>query len=274
MIQAVAGNESVPGVVVGVGIRRADTTRSRRASGRSTTSAGRSPSTSAASTEQGLQGAVRLLHRLLAGSRRQAVAGAHRQLAAADSGASAHPPSRVSRRHRQVRRDGGRRAADHAVVLREPVDGRARGVGARAAGARQRQVRRAERAVHAQQRGAVSTKRCGEFVETLEAIEQNRWLAGGAGTKRAAVLPRSLRLAGHRAEVSRHVRAAVRRRRRPRRPSMPLPGSALPGRRSGASRAPGRLARATAGAQRARPLGRTPARPAHGGRSPAEPTRR
>ena len=36
--------------------------------------------------------------------------------------------------------------ADHAVVLREPVDGRARGVGARPAGARQRALRRARRA--------------------------------------------------------------------------------------------------------------------------------
>ena len=67
-----------------------------------------------------------------------AVARAGRQLAAADSRASAHPPPRLPRRHRQVRRDGGRRAADHAVVLREPVDGGARGVGARQAGAGQR----------------------------------------------------------------------------------------------------------------------------------------
>ena len=47
------------------------------------------------------------------------------------------------------------RSADHAVVLREPVDGGARGVGARTAGARQRQVRRAEGPVPPQQRRAV-----------------------------------------------------------------------------------------------------------------------
>ena len=62
---------------------------------------------------------------------------------------------------RQVRRDGGRRAADHAVVLREPVDGGARGVGARPAGARQREVRRAEGTVHPQQRRAVLRGRVG-----------------------------------------------------------------------------------------------------------------
>ena len=47
-----------------------------------------------------------------------------------------------------------------------------------------------------------------EFVETLRAIEQNRWLSGGARPERPAVLPRALRLAGDRAQVPRHVRAA------------------------------------------------------------------
>ena len=42
--------------------------------------------------------------------------------------------------------------ADHAVVLREPVDGGARSLGARAAGARQRPLRRAQGPVHPQQR--------------------------------------------------------------------------------------------------------------------------
>ena len=73
----------------------------------------------------------------------------------ADSEASAHPPSRVPRRRGQVRRAGRRGPADHAVVLREPVDGGARGVGARQAGARQRPLRRAQGAVHPQQRRAV-----------------------------------------------------------------------------------------------------------------------
>ena len=47
--------------------------------------------------------------------------------------------------------------------------------------------------------------------ETLQAIEQNRWLSGDARPQRPPVLPRALRLAGHRAEVPRHVRAAARR---------------------------------------------------------------
>ena len=45
-----------------------------------------------------------------------------------------------------------------------------------------------------------------EFLATLRAIEQNRWLSGDARRERPAVLSRALRLAGHRAEVSRHVR--------------------------------------------------------------------
>ena len=110
---------------------------------------------------------------------------------------------------RQVRRDGGRRAADHAVVLREPVDGRARSVGARPAGARQRPVRRAEGPVHPQQRRPVLRDATASSSRRSSAIEQNRWLSGVARAQRPAVLPRALRLAGHRAEVSRHVRAAA-----------------------------------------------------------------
>ncbi len=69
--------------------------------------------------------------------------------------APSHPPSRVPLGPGQVRRARRGRPADHAVVLREPVDGRARGLGARPAGARQRPVRRAQGAVHPQQRRAV-----------------------------------------------------------------------------------------------------------------------
>ena len=134
-------------------LRRARATRSRGASVRSTTSADRSRSTSAASTRTRAA-------RSCSTSSRAIFTDPHgklslvldRQLAAADSRASADPPSRLPRRRRQVRRDGGRRRADHAVVLREPVDGGARSVGARPAGARQRQVRRAEGPVHSQQR--------------------------------------------------------------------------------------------------------------------------
>ena len=56
--------------------------------------------------EQGLQGAVRVLPGAICAMPRAAVAGADRQLAAADSRAPAHPPSRLPRRCRQVRRHG------------------------------------------------------------------------------------------------------------------------------------------------------------------------
>ena len=174
MIQAVSGNQDVPVGRRRHRIGRARATRSRRASGRSSTSAGRSPSTSAGSTRTRAARSCSTSSRpTLRDVRRPAVARADRQLAAADPGASAHPASRLPRRRRQVRRDGGRRAADHAVVLREPVDGRARGVGARPAGAGQRQVRRAEGPVHPQQRRAVlrrptrsSSRRCARSSRT------------------------------------------------------------------------------------------------------------
>ena len=102
----------VPGVVVGVGSDVPQTRRRPRGSGRSTTSAARSRSTSAASTRtRAAPSCSSSSRRYLARSGGQAVARADRQLAAADPEAPAHPPSRVSRRHRQVRRDGGRRSA-------------------------------------------------------------------------------------------------------------------------------------------------------------------
>ena len=45
-----------------------------------------------------------------------------------------------------------------------------------------------------------------EFLETLHALEHNRWLNARPGPQRPAVLSRALRLAGRRAEVPRHVR--------------------------------------------------------------------
>ena len=98
-----------------------------------------------------------------------------------DSRAPAHPPSRLPGRRRQVRRHGRGGSPDHAVLLREPVDGGARGVGARQAGPRQREVRGAEGPVRAQQRGALYYERYSEFAETLHAIEHNRWLSGSLG---------------------------------------------------------------------------------------------
>ena len=124
--------------------------------------------------EQGLQGAVRVLRGLSA-------AMPHGKLSLVLIGNSLLPiPKHPRIRHlgflddaRQVRRDGRRRAADHAVVLREPVDGGARSVGARPAGARQRQVRRAEGPVHPQQRRPVlrelrasSSRRCARSSRT------------------------------------------------------------------------------------------------------------
>ena len=143
----------------------------------------------------------------------------------------------------------GVRTADHAVVLREPVDGRARSVGARKTGARQREVRRAEGPVHQEQRRAVlrqpspnSSKRCARSNTTMGGRQPRQ--------ERPAVLPRLLRLAGDRAEVSRHDRSAVEvgSRRRPIEPHARVvraPEGRLPGRlrgRGGAFR-PGRRLR-------------------------------
>ena len=72
--------------------------------------------------------------------------GAGRQRGDADPETSAHPPSRLPQRRGQVRRAGRLGPADHAVVLREPVDGGARSLGARPSGAGQRPLRRAARA--------------------------------------------------------------------------------------------------------------------------------
>ena len=76
-----------------------------------------------------------------------------------DPEASAHPAPRLPVGRGQVRRARGRRRADHAVAVREPVDGRARGVGARQAGAGQRPLRRPARPGRAQQRRAVLRER-------------------------------------------------------------------------------------------------------------------
>ena len=151
-----AGNHDVPGVVVGVGSEIPDRT---------------DPGALPAQVQD--PPAVRDLHRpdrreqgLRRAVRRTSSATPRRSRAASTSCWSAsaimpipkHPRIHhlgFSRRPGQVRRARGRRPADHAVVLREPVDGGARGLGARPAGARQRPLRRAEGAVHPQQRRAV-----------------------------------------------------------------------------------------------------------------------
>ena len=78
---------------------------------------------------------------------------------------------------------GGGRAADHAVVFREPVDGGARGVGARPAGAGQRPLRRSEGPVHPQQRRPLLRDATRSSPRRCYALESNGPLhARSAGT--------------------------------------------------------------------------------------------
>ena len=121
--------------------------------------------------EQGLRRAVRFLRALQRDARRRHAPGADRHARTPDPEAPAHSPSRLPRGPGQVRRDGGGRAADHAVVSREPVDGGARSVGDGQAGARQREMRRAAGPVPAQQRRPVlrelprsSPRRCARSI--------------------------------------------------------------------------------------------------------------
>ena len=83
---------------------------------------------------------------------------------------------------------------------------------------------------------ASSSRRC-------EAIEQNRWLSRIARPQRPAVLSRPLRLAGDRAEVSRHVRAADEGRRRRAGQPIRCPAGSIAGRAGSAGR-PSEVARA------------------------------
>src|SRR5262249_21526433 len=97
---------------------------------------------------------------------------------------------------------------DHAVVLREPLDGGAGSVGARTAGAGQRPVRRAQRPVHPEQRR--SLLRNVRRVQRDDADHRAQPVARArARPQRPPVLPRALRLAGDREEVPRHVRPSV-----------------------------------------------------------------
>ena len=162
--------------------------------------------------EQGLQGAVRVLP----GATCEEPAG---RLSLVLIGNSLLPiPEHPRIRHLGFLDDAdkfdamaGGRPADHAVVLREPVDGGARGVGAR-------HGRCSPTAKCDVLKGQCIRSNAGLYYETLRGVRRDAARAssrtagsrGIARPERPAVLPRQLRLARHRAEVSRHVRAAPR----------------------------------------------------------------
>ena len=81
-------------------------------------------------------------------------------------------------------------------------------VGARPSCRGQRQVRRPEGPVHSEQRRVVLRELSGIRWPMIRSLEQSRRFGSDARGERPAVLPRPLRLAGHRTEVSRHVRTA------------------------------------------------------------------
>ena len=133
MIQAASGNTSVPGVVVGVGSDvpdRVDPERFRRKfKMRPAIRDLHRPHR----REQGVRRAVLALPALRHGLSARHGPGADRQRGDEGAEAPAHSSPRFSRRSRQVRRARRVGSADHAVVFREPVDGGARGMGARQA---------------------------------------------------------------------------------------------------------------------------------------------
>ena len=204
MIRHVARSD-VPGVVVGVGSdvpegpRRAipPALRYKRRPLRSTSAGStRTRAARSCSTSSSVQP-----HRA-----RRPPPGARRQDNPADPQAPSDPPPRVSPRRAEVRRYRGGRPADHALVLREPLDGRARSLGYRQAGARQRAMRRAEGPGDPERRGAV--------LRELRRVRGNAPChhvgadaAGGARAERPRVLRRPLRVARDRAEIPRHAGA-------------------------------------------------------------------
>ena len=145
--------------------------------------------------EQGLRGALLVLRAVRGDASVRPRSRAGRVEGAADPGAPEDPARRLPLRRGQVRRARGRRRADHAVAVRELVDGRARGVGARQARARQRPLRRAARPVGAQQRRAV--------LRDVRGIRRGAVHARGDGPdrrdprpQRPGVLPAALHVAG------------------------------------------------------------------------------
>ena len=159
--------------------------------------------------EQGLRRAVRLLRQLPAAPRPAALADPRRHVDPADSGASAHPASRLHLRPRQVRRHRRLGGADHAVAVREPVDGRARGVGPGPAGAGQRPLRRAARADHPQPRRALLRRLPGVRRGAVHADVEPA-AAPGVRRERAPLLRAPLRVAGDPAQVPRTCSGSCR----------------------------------------------------------------
>ena len=167
--------ESVPGVVVGIGseipersnagalpaeVRHARSLRDLRRPHR---------------REQGLRRAVRLLRALQRVARRRHAPRADRHAACCRF--PTHPRIHhlgFVERPGQVRRDGGRRAADHAVVSREPVDGGARGVGAWASRCSPTPSATCCRASAMRSNAGLFYENYAEFAETLRAHRHRR----------------------------------------------------------------------------------------------------
>ncbi len=164
-------------------------------------------------SKQGLQRAVHVLSASAAGAAERPGLSARGQGTFANSGSSAHQAPGISRRRRQVRRAGSGRPADHAVVLREPLDGGARGVGAGQAGAGQRPVRGAARPEHPQPCGVVLRK-SGRVCRNAESDRGRPDPQRRARRQRPGLLRPALCVAGDRRKISRHAAAAGWRRPR------------------------------------------------------------
>ena len=155
MIQNATRNEHVPGVVVGVGSE----VPARTDPGAFPAAAQDQPAVCDLHRphrrQQGMRRALRLLPALRDDVPARPGSRARRQADHPGPDAPPDSPPRVSARRGQVRRARRRRPPDHAVVLREPLDGRARSLGARPSGTCQRPMRRAQGTVHPEQRRAL-----------------------------------------------------------------------------------------------------------------------
>ena len=206
-IHGLAHNEDVPGVVVGVGSMIPsviDAARARRAFGLShpfVVYVGRIDENKGCAELfdyflRHLESMQRDLDLVLIGTP-----------ALPTPAASADPASRLRVGSGQVRRDGRGGGSGDAVVFRESVDGGARSVGAGQAGARERDA-----ATSSSGSASAATRGC---ITKMPAISRGarsparrRGTGDSAGTQRTRVFRAPLQLAGHRAEVSRHVRTA------------------------------------------------------------------